>query len=147
LAPTVPIKLFFDYPLAFRPLSRLADGAAAGRCGILTILGVLAAGEYALCGIGTHVPELTFGMAGQDALEGLWRDAAVLRELRAGMPGRLTGVCAECIMRAQCFGACVAQSYYRTQSLWSPFWFCEQADAIGQFPLSRMALLARSGES
>ena len=147
LAPTVPIKLFFDYPLAFRPLSRLAHETGGGRCGILTILGVLASGEYALCGIGTHVRELTFGMAGQDALAGLWRDAAVLRELRAGMPDRLTGVCADCIMREQCFGTCVAQSYYRTQSLWSPFWFCEQAGATGQFPASRMAVPAGSAKS
>lgn len=147
LAPTVPIKLFFDYPMAFRPLSRLADGAAGGRCGILSILGVLASGEYALCGIGMHVHELTFGMAGQDALAEVWRDAAALRELRAGMPDRLTGVCADCIMRAQCFGTCVAQSYYRTQSLWSPFWFCEQASATGQFPPSRMALPAGSANS
>jgi len=147
LARTTELKLFFDYPLAFRPLSRLADGAAGGRCGILTILGVLASGEYALCGIGMQVRELTFGIAGQDALAGLWRDAAVLRELRAGMPARLTGVCADCIMRARCLGTCVAQSYYRTQSLWSPFWFCEQAGATGQFPPSRMALPAGSVKS
>ena len=140
LAPTVPIRLFFDYPFAFRPLSRMADGSAEGRCGILSILGVLASGEYALCGIGTHVRELTFGKVGQDALAGVWQDTPVLRELRAGMPERLTGVCSQCIMKAQCFASCVAQSYYRTQSLWAPFWFCEQAAATGQFPPSRMAL-------
>ena len=41
-------------------------------------------------------------------------------------------------MRAHCYGSCVAQNYYRAQTLWAPFWFCEQAEQAGVFPASRL---------
>jgi hypothetical protein len=33
---------------------------------------------------------------------------------------------------------CVAQNYYRSGDLFAPFWFCEQAEAAGLFPESRL---------
>jgi len=54
LSGETPLRLIFDYPLAFRPLRRIADGEG-GTCGILAILGVLAGGHYALCGIALAV--------------------------------------------------------------------------------------------
>jgi len=42
------------------------DGCAS--CSILKILGVLADGSYALCGIGTQIQELVFGNAQKDNL-------------------------------------------------------------------------------
>jgi len=137
LAPTTRLRLFFDYPPAFRPLSRLASGDACGRCGILGILGVLATGRYALCGIGENVPELVFGVAGRDRLEAVWRESATLQALRGGLPDRLEGVCGRCLMKKMCLGSCIAQNYYRSRKLWEPFWFCEEADQAGLFPTSR----------
>ena len=68
LASTTRLTLFFDYPLAFRPLSRIASGDGCGVCGVLGILGVLASGHYALCGIGEQVPAMVFGRVGADPL-------------------------------------------------------------------------------
>jgi SynChlorMet cassette radical SAM/SPASM protein ScmF len=137
LAPTTPLRLHFDYPLAFRPLSRLADGSANGRCGILGILGVLASGEYALCGIGAQVPELVFGRVGIDALALLWQENPVLTALRDGLPAKLEGVCGNCLMQTRCLGSCLAQNYYRAHHLWAPFWFCDEAEKADLFPASR----------
>jgi len=131
------LKLSFDYPLAFRPLSRLAADGGCDICGILGILGVLPTGEYALCGIGSQVPELIFGEVGKDPLETIWRENPILREIREGLPQKLEGVCARCLMSGRCLGSCLAQNYYRTGSLWKPFWFCEQAERDGLFPPSR----------
>ena len=89
LAPTTSLRVFFDYPAAFQPLTRMATGDGCGVCGILGILGVIASGHYALCGIGEQLPGLVFGEVGADRLEVVWRDHAVLRALRAGLPGRL----------------------------------------------------------
>ncbi len=138
LAPTTELKLFFDYPLAFRALSRIASGDGCGVCGVFGILGVIASGHYALCGIGQQVPELVFGRVGADPLEEVWRESAVLNELRDGLPGRLEGVCRRCLMKHRCLGSCVAQNYYRRGSLWTPFWFCEEAERLGLFPASRL---------
>jgi SynChlorMet cassette radical SAM/SPASM protein ScmF len=132
------LPLHFSYPLAFQPLSRIARERTSSTCGILGILGVLADGHYALCGIGKLVPELVFGTIGNDRLQDIWNEHAVLRELRDGLPDRLTGICRHCLMKHQCFGSCIAQNYYRSHSLWSPFWFCEQAERDGKFPNSRL---------
>jgi SynChlorMet cassette radical SAM/SPASM protein ScmF len=138
LAAKTELKLFFDYPVAFRSLKTFASGDGCGVCSILSILGVLPTGEYALCGIGSHIPELVFGKAGQDKLAYAWQKDETLRQLRSGLPVNLTGICSTCLMKYYCFGSCIAQNYYRTNSLWAPFWFCEQAHSFGLFPESRL---------
>jgi len=138
IAKNTDLQLFFDYPAAFRPLSRIASNEGCGACGILSILGVLPSGKYALCGIGSHVKELIFGRAEKDSLAEVWLKNPILNQLRSGLPARLTGICGECLMKNHCLGSCIAQNYYRTDSLWSPFWFCEQAEAKGLFPKSRL---------
>jgi SynChlorMet cassette radical SAM/SPASM protein ScmF len=138
LAPTTRLRLFFDYPQAFRPLSRIASVDGCAVCGIFGILGVTAGGHYALCGIGEQVPELVFGEVGTDRLEDVWREHPVLKSMREGLPDRLEGICSRCLMKRRCLGSCVAQNYYSAGRLWAPFWFCRQAEEAGLFPMSRL---------
>jgi SynChlorMet cassette radical SAM/SPASM protein ScmF len=138
LAPKTTVKLFFHYPHAFTALHRITSANGCGACGILGILGVIASGHYALCGIGEQVPDLIFGSVGKDRLEGVWRENAILKALREGLPERLEGVCSRCLMKQRCLGSCVAQNYYSKGSLWAPYWFCEQAEEAGLFPASRL---------
>jgi SynChlorMet cassette radical SAM/SPASM protein ScmF len=121
------------------------EGAGCGVCGIHRILGVLADGSYALCGIGETVPELIFGHASGDPLDGVWNGHPVLREIREGMPKRLGGVCGECLMKGVCLGSCIAQNYYRDRSLWASNWFCEEARELGLFPATRLRSRAAHG--
>lgn len=137
LAPSTKLRLMWGYPYAFRPLSRVAKGNSE-RCGIFGIIGVIPSGHYALCGIGEHVEDLVFGAVGKDPLEPVWRESSVLNALREGLPERLEGVCGRCLMKRRCLGSCIAQTYYRTGSLWEPFWFCERAEQAGLFPESRL---------
>lgn len=139
LSPKAGIPLLFHYPPAFRDLSRILaeDGEGCGICGILQILGVLADGSYALCGIGSHVPELVFGHAAREPLAEVWQEHPILTEIRQGLPFRLTGICGRCILRSLCLGFCLAQNYYHAHDLWAPYWFCEQAEAEGIFPETR----------
>lgn len=136
------IRIVFSHPPAFRPLSRMfgdnSDGC--GICGIFGILGVLGNSSYALCGIGETVPDLVFGHAGQDRLEEIWHETSVLKQIREGLPARLTGICAECLLKDRCLGSCIAQNYYRSHDLWSPFWYCQEAKDKGLFPQSRLKL-------
>lgn len=144
LSQQAKIKLVYSHPLAFRPLSRLSrEGLGCGHgCAIHNIIGVIATGHYALCGIGDNVPDLVFGRVGHDPLERVWRDTLILNEIRAGLADRLEGVCSRCMMRQVCFGSCVAQNYYRTGSLFSSFWFCEQAEKTDAFPETRLEATA-----
>jgi SynChlorMet cassette radical SAM/SPASM protein ScmF len=136
------LPVYYHHPAAFRPLGRMygENGEGCGTCGIKGIIGVLSDGSYALCGIGTSVPELVFGRADTDQLEDVWNNNPVLKQIREGLPDRLQGICADCIMKSRCLGSCIAQNYYRAKSLWAPFWFCEQAYNGGLFPESRMRL-------
>jgi len=147
LAPTTKVQLFFDYPHAFQPLSRMASRDGCDTCGILGILGVIPTGQYALCGIGEHVPELVFGEVEKDRLEMVWQENKILKELREGIPARLEGVCARCLMKHRCLGSCIAQNYYETKSLWAPFWFCRQADEASLFPESRLVKVMPEGNA
>jgi SynChlorMet cassette radical SAM/SPASM protein ScmF len=138
LAPQAKLQVLIDFPRAFRALRGIARRDGCGACGIFGILGVIAGGHYALCGIGEQVPELVFGRVGKDRLEEVWRDNAVLKALREGLPERLEGICGRCLMKRGCLAQCVAQNFYRKGSLLAPNWFCEQAEEAGLFPASRL---------
>jgi len=140
LATSTPLRLYYSHPMAFKPLGKLFgnNGDGCGNCGILGILGVLADGSYALCGIGETVPDLVFGHAGKEILEHVWTNSPVLQEIREELPRKLVGVCGHCLMKEICLGNCLAQNYYRSKSLWEPFWFCEEALRRGLFPETRI---------
>jgi SynChlorMet cassette radical SAM/SPASM protein ScmF len=142
LASKTGMKLHFSSPWAFHPISRIINKETPGFCGIRNIIGVLANGHYALCGIGTSVPELVFGEVGKDRLENIWRNNPILKEVREGLPKRLNGTCARCLMIGSCMGYCIAQNYYSTGKIWTSYWFCEQAERLGIFPKTRLIKLA-----
>jgi SynChlorMet cassette radical SAM/SPASM protein ScmF len=142
LSTRTALRLHFSYPMAFRSLRHMFhpdDGIGCSTCGIFRILGLLADGSYALCGVGSTVPELLFGHAATDPLARVWLETPVLKQIRDGLPDRLEGVCGRCLMRRRCRGACLAQNYYSTRSLWAPYWFCQAAEEEGIFPASRLA--------
>jgi len=141
LSKTTKLPLYYDVPLAFRSLKSMfspKSGNGCHTCGIFRILGVLANGSYALCGIGETVPDLIFGDAAHDPLKNVWENSAVLNDIRAGLPAKLKGVCSECLLKHVCLGSCIAQNYYSNRDLWAPHWFCQEAYNRGLFPASRL---------
>lgn len=140
LSDSTNLRLIYHHPPAFRPLGKMFGNNRVGNgaCGIKGILGVLANGSYALCGIGESVQELIFGHAAKDRLEDVWNNTPVLQEIREGLPDGLEGICGDCLMKSRCLGSCVAQNYYLNKNLFAPFWYCEEASALGLFPESRL---------
>jgi SynChlorMet cassette radical SAM/SPASM protein ScmF len=148
LSTSTHLNLYYDHPMAFRPLGKMfaQNGDGCGTCGILSILGVLANGSYALCGIGETVSDLVFGYADVDHLEDVWTKTPVLLELREGLPQRLEGICGRCLMKEICLGSCLAQNYYRSKNLWEPFWYCAEAYRRKLFPTSRLSVETGRGD-
>jgi len=68
----------------------------------------------------------------------VWNNTKVINELREGLPKKLEGICADCIMKAMCVGCCIAQNFYSSNNLWAPFWYCEEAKKKGLFPETRL---------
>jgi SynChlorMet cassette radical SAM/SPASM protein ScmF len=140
LSTSTNLNLYYDHPMAFRPLGKMfgQNGDGCGTGGILSILGVLANGSYALCGIGETVSDLVFGHAGVNILEHVWTNTPALVKIREKLPHRLEGICGQCLMKEMCLGNCVAQNYYRSKNIWAPHWYCEEARRRGLFPVARM---------
>jgi len=132
---TVP--LHYSWPMAFHSLQQLMNDGGNGSCGIFGILGILPSGHLAMCGIGVHVSELCYGSLGEDKVADIWSSNATLIELRRNLPGKLEGICAECILHDLCLGHCVAANYNRTKRLTAPYRFCQKSDDEGLFPSSR----------
>ena len=136
LVPKTTCQLHFDIPFAFYPIRRLLHGNL-GRCGIHTIVGILATGEIALCGIGVSEPELVWGHLATDNLAEVWCSAAGLQSLRELVPARLIGICGQCIHRDFCMGVCPAQNFHASRQLNAANRFCTEASRAGLFPASR----------
>jgi SynChlorMet cassette radical SAM/SPASM protein ScmF len=134
------LNLYYNHPLAFVPLRKIfsGNGRECGVCKINSILGVLSDGSYTLCGIGEILPELIFGNAATHSLENIWKNSTVLNELRHGLPKRFEGICGDCLMKNYCLGSCIAQNYSSNKKLWSPYWYCREAEKQGLFPGSRL---------
>ncbi|MGC9333603.1 MAG: SynChlorMet cassette radical SAM/SPASM protein ScmF, partial [Anaerolineae bacterium] len=136
LLPKAQIPVYFDLPVAFHSIRRLLQDPL-GSCQVLNILGMLAGGELALCGIGTTVPDLIYGHIARDDLRTVWCQAPGLAHLRALIPAQLDGVCGQCLHRDTCLGTCVANNYHETGRLNAAYRFCADAEALGLFPASR----------
>ena len=137
LIPSSKIKVTHSHPSAFKSLSSIYEKDLC-RCNIFGIIGVLANGKYALCGIGQNVPELIFGDAKKDKLSDVWNNNAILNEIKEGLPKKLKGICGKCLVKGACLGSCIAMNYYAHKDLFAPFWYCEYAHREGLFPETRI---------
>lgn len=136
LTPRRTVRLMPDIPHAFHSIRRMLSGNM-GRCTVLNILGIIADGTLSLCGIGTSVPELVYGHMQNNDLEKVWRESPGLLELRRLVPHEFEGICGECLHRDACLGSCIANNYFRSGRLNAPYYFCEEANKTGRFPLQR----------
>jgi len=132
------IPLIYSWPMAFFSLRRLLETTSSSTCGILNILGILATGQLAMCGIGMDVPELVYGKLGVDKVANVWYDNQILKTLRKEFPAKLEGVCNYCFFKDQCRGCCVAENYYQSHSVTAPYWFCQQAFDSGLMNVNRL---------
>jgi SynChlorMet cassette radical SAM/SPASM protein ScmF len=135
----VSIPLLYSWPMAFYGIRRFLN-KSTNSCGIFNILGILSTGHFAMCGIGTKIPELCYGDIGSDQLSNVWHENPMLQTLRNDVPARLEGVCSDCIFKCQCLGSCIAENYHQTHSLTAANWFCQVAKDAGHFPESRLKL-------
>jgi len=132
----VAIPLIFSWPMAFQSKKRLF--IPEGKCNIFNILGILSTGHLAICGIGEQVPDLCYGLLGQDSVFDVWVHNSKLLELRHKLPFELEGVCSKCIFKGNCMGYCIAGNYSSSRRLTAAFWFCQLAYEEGIFPQSRL---------
>jgi radical SAM protein with 4Fe4S-binding SPASM domain len=130
------IPVYYNWPAAFYSLKNLMDFEGYS-CRIFNILGILHTGHLSMCGIGSQVPELCYGILGKNDVSDVWINQPMLIELRKELPVKLEGICEECVLQKSCLGSCIAQNYYMSKRLTAPYWFCQMADESGIFPTGR----------
>jgi len=130
------LEIIFDLPLAFRSIDAIKRGGTR-ECQILNILGVLANGDFSICGIGETVPELRMGNINRDSVCSVWNNNPILMDLRQSLPSKLKGICHDCIFKFQCLGGCRANAYALNADLYAPYFLCQKLFDVGQFPSSR----------
>lgn len=123
--------------LTVKELLRTQEGG--GSCHVRHVLGLLGAGDMALCGIGRSVPELCYGKLGEDSLREVWCTHPTLLQLRRDLDdvANYPGVCGDCIHAARCLTHCVAQNYVDSGCLVWPSLLCAEAGRRGEFSTSR----------
>jgi len=132
-------KIFLDIPMAFTDIGEIkCHGCAV--CSIKNILGILSDGSVSICGIGYLDTGLIFGNIKEDPslLKDIWTSTPMLKTVREDIPARLEGVCKICVFKKACIGNCRAEVYHNTRSLFSPYWFCQEAYDKGLFPSTRL---------
>lgn len=130
------LEIFFDLPVAFLSIEEIKRNGS-GQCRILNILGVLANGDFSICGIGQTIDELRLGNLHQISIREVWENNPVLKELRQSLPGKLKGICHHCIFKFQCLGACRAMAFSHARDLYAPYFLCQEFYDSGLFPSSR----------
>lgn len=130
------LEVLFDLPVAFRSIDHIKR-SWFDECRILNILGILANGDFSICGIGQTIEELRMGNLNRDSICDVWEKSPILKDLRESLPKKLRGICGDCIFKFQCLGACRANAYSLTGDLYAPYFLCQELFDSGLFPASR----------
>lgn len=138
LQPKLNMPIFYSWPTAMWSTSDLLT-KNPHLCQIHNILGILSDGQISICGIGVTEPDLVFGTIGVDKIDTIWINSPVLKSIRSAIPYGLTGICAQCIHKYDCLGACSANTYHINKNFTTSYWFCDEAMRQGLFPLSRLS--------
>jgi len=130
------LDVIFDLPVALRSIEDIKRRGII-ECKIMNILGILASGDYSVCGIGQTIDELRMGNLYQDSIIDVWQNNRILADLRDSLPRQLKGVCGNCLFKFQCLGACRANAYALNKDLYASYFLCQESYDSGRFPASR----------
>jgi radical SAM protein with 4Fe4S-binding SPASM domain len=101
------------------------------------LLGVLPNGDITICALSRDNQELHFGNVRdrRRRLRDVWEEAR-LSELRSQYVAAesLRGICADCVWKYACKGACRAWAYQEGADFDAPFPICKALDEAGAFP-------------
>lgn len=131
------VKFKLWIPPALKSITKLKCHCCSA-CDVIHCIGLLPNGDFSLCGVGITTPKLNFGNFREYNVAEIWNNNPIIEEINDGVPDKLEGVCAECVFRTTCRGACRARAYVHSGSLLGPDPICQQAKDNGKFLKSRL---------
>ena len=104
------VEILFDVPLSFRSIDDIKN-KTIDKCEIKNILGILANGDYSICGIGETYPELRMGNILENSVGDVWEKNPILCDMRRSLPAKLEGICHNCIFAEPASGPLISEVY------------------------------------
>lgn len=138
-----PGKVLIKVPPAMIPPS-LQDrfrGATATACGVQNVtscsfplLGVLPDGSVTICAATRESGDAFFGDIREVSLADIWQAESLDIHRERYLDAQLEGICADCVFKQECRGACRAYAFVETGSFEGPYPICAEMDRQGHFP-------------
>ncbi len=138
IAPNSTIPVNTNVPPALASWRYLKGHGRFHSCGLPQMCGFLADGTLALCGIGEHRHDTTYGSAVNKPLKDVWRSSPQLVVHRRVLDGPMKGICGICAFRRLCNGQCRAASLDEYGRMDAPYPTCQGAYEKGLFPEKRI---------
>jgi radical SAM protein with 4Fe4S-binding SPASM domain len=98
------------------------------------LLGVLPNGDVTICALSRDNDDLYFGNTRELTLKEIWQRTRMDMLRSSYLAAELTGICADCVWKHTCKGACRAWAYEEGGSFSDPFPLCAALDEAGDFP-------------
>lgn len=98
------------------------------------LLGVLPNGDVTICALSRNNEELFFGNVRDTSLREVWQKSRMDMLRSSYLAAELTGICADCVWKYSCKGACRAWAYEEGGSFSDPFPLCAALAEAGEFP-------------
>lgn len=127
--------VILEVPPVFRGICDYHHSRTGGRCNVLNLLGILSDGSVSICAVGYEVKSAVLGniAEGPDLIE-IWENHPFMKSMREGLPGKLRGICRDCIFKNSCFGACRAQLLEAGRDFFEPYPLCAELSERSLFP-------------
>jgi radical SAM protein with 4Fe4S-binding SPASM domain len=98
------------------------------------LLGVLPDGSVTICAQTKDQGEAYFGNIRNISLDEVWAAQELDKRRKLYLKAELTGICADCIFKYECRGACRAHAFTEFGSFEGPYPICAEIDRQGLFP-------------
>lgn len=98
------------------------------------LLGVLPDGSVTICAATRENNEAYFGNIKNISLDDVWRAQNLDHRRERYLKAELTGICADCVFKLECRGACRAHAFTETGSFEGPYPICAEMERQGYFP-------------
>lgn len=138
-----PGKVLIKVPPAMIPPS-LQDrfrGATGSACAVQNVtscsfplLGVLPDGSVTICAATRESGDASFGDIRSVSLADIWQAESLDTHRERYLDATLEGICADCVFKQECRGACRAYAFVETGSFEGPYPICAEMERQGHFP-------------
>lgn len=130
-------NIYIAYPLPPAFMSAKEYVKYASECNFCSRCAILSNGDVGLCGADVTCPTSVYGnIYNTDFMKII--DSSVICKKHEMIMKNMGGVCSRCIHKSHCMGYCRANALFVSNSIYAPYFLCQEMYNDGLFPESRL---------